>query len=316
MARGIYKAMNIKAGEGASVMLLIFQSVFLGIFYGTFDISASALFLEVFPADMIPKAFLVSGVVGIIMTSIYTWLQSRMRFSLLAVFNLFVVVVLTIMLRFGFTLTQNDRLVFVLFVMMGPINIIALLGFWGTVSRIFTLRQGKRLFGLIDSGQIIGIILSSYAIPVLLSFQFETRDLLYISAISVSVALLVQIIISNRFALDKKVEAEQQAVATDNRFFSLFRSRYISLMSIFVILLVSATIFVHYSFLSVTKENYPDPIGLAAFLGYFNGTLMIFSILIKTFVYGRLMKTWGLKVALAISPILILVFTIIAAVIG
>ena len=92
MARGFYKALNIESGEGASVMLLIFQSIFLGIFYGTFDISASAMFLEVFEASMIPKAFLVSGVVGIVMTSIYSWLQSRIKFSFFAVFNLFLVV--------------------------------------------------------------------------------------------------------------------------------------------------------------------------------------------------------------------------------
>ena len=46
--------------------------------------------------------------------------------------------------------------------MMGPLNIIGLVGFWGTASRIFTLRQGKRLFGIIDGGQVIGIIIASY----------------------------------------------------------------------------------------------------------------------------------------------------------
>ncbi len=298
-------------------MLLIFQSVFLGIFYGTFDISASALFLEEFEATMIPKAFLVSGIIGIILTSLYSWLQSRIKFSLFAILNLFVVVIGTVLMRLGFSLTDSNLQIFLVFIMMGPLNLIAMLGFWGTVGRIFTLRQGKRLFGLIDTGQIIGIILSSYAIPLLLSLRFETRDLLYISAVSISVALLVQLVISNRYSLDRTEGDEQQAEEiTDNRFFSLFKSRYIALMSLFAVLLVSVTIIVHYSFLSVTKENYPDPIDLAAFLGYFNGTLMVFSILIKTFVYGRLMKTWGLKFTLAVSPLLILVFTLVAAVIG
>ncbi len=152
MARGIAKALNIEAGEGASVGLLIFQSIFLGIFYGTFDISASAMFLEEFEASMIPNAFLVSGVVGIILTSFYSWLQSRIRFSIFSLLNLFLAVGLTVLMRFGFTLWDSNWHVFVVFVMMGPINIIALLGFWGTVGRMFTLRQGKRLFGLIDTG--------------------------------------------------------------------------------------------------------------------------------------------------------------------
>ena len=82
MARGIYKALNIESGEERSVLLLIFQSVFLGTFYGTFDISAHALFLEEFEQAMIPRAFLVSGIIGIVLTSLYAGLQSRVRFSL------------------------------------------------------------------------------------------------------------------------------------------------------------------------------------------------------------------------------------------
>ncbi|MFC2113641.1 hypothetical protein ACFLTA_10270 [Bacteroidota bacterium] len=316
MARGFYKALNIETGEEASVMLLIFQSVFLGIFYGTFDISAHALFLEVFDQAMIPKAFLVSGVVGIIITSLYAWLQSHIRFSIFSIMNLFTVAILTILMRFGYNFIQTEWIVFAIFVMMGPINIIALLGFWGTVGRIFTLRQGKRLFGLIDTGQILGIIVSSYAIPVLLSLAIETRDLLYISAVSVVVALIFQFIISGSISMEQKTEPAEEKSKSGTSLVAMFKSRYIGYMSLFVVLLISVTMFVHFAYLGVAQESYPDHTDLAAFFGYFNGTLMIFSILIKTFVYGRVMKTWGLKLALVVSPILILVFVIIAAVIG
>jgi AAA family ATP:ADP antiporter len=316
MARGFYKALNIETGEEASVMLLIFQSVFLGVFYGTFDISAHSLFLEVFEQSMIPKAFLVSGVVGIVMTSIYAWLQSRIRFSIFSIINLFFVAILTVLMRFGFDFFESRIVVFVIFVMMGPINILALLGFWGTVGRIFTLRQGKRLFGMIDTGQIIGIIVSSYSIPVLLSFAVETRDLLYISAVSIVVALLFQFIISGRFSMEQKEVPAEEESKSDTGLAAMFKSRYIGYMSLFVVLLISVTIFVHFSFLGVARESYPDHSDLASFFGYFNGTLMVFSVLIKTFVYGRILKTWGLKLALVVSPLLILVFTIVAAVIG
>jgi hypothetical protein len=316
MARGFYKALNIESGEESSVMLLIFQSVFLGVFYGTFDISAHALFLEIFEQAMIPRAFLVSGVIGIIMTSGYAWLQSRIRFPVFSVLNLALVAILTILLRFGFNLMEVKWIVFGIFIMMGPLNIVALLGFWGTVGRIYTLRQGKRLFGLIDTGQIVGIILSSYAIPVLLSLQVETRDLLYISALSAGIALVFQFIISSRFSMDTRSGESGRESESRTSLFSMLRSRYIGYMSLFVVLLISVTIFVHFSFLGVARESYPDHTDLAAFFGYFNGTLMVFSVLIKTFVYGRLMKTWGLKLTLVISPILLLIFTGVAAVIG
>ncbi|GAG81025.1 unnamed protein product, partial [marine sediment metagenome] len=183
MMKGVYKALNIEYGERTGVLLLLSQSVFLGIFYGAFDIGATALFLDVFEAERLPGAFIISGLAGIILTTLYSKLQSRISFKNLAVINLITVAVFTGLLRFGFEIYSSDWLVFFVFVMMGPLNIIALLGFWGTVGRMFSLRQGKRLFGLIDTGQIAGIILSSYAVPVLLTFNFETKNLLFISSV-------------------------------------------------------------------------------------------------------------------------------------
>ncbi len=316
MARGIYKALNIESGEATNVFILIFQSVFLGIFYGTFDISAHALFLEVYPADMIPKAYIISGIAGILMTSVYSFFQSRIRFSIFAIINLVIVAGLTALMRFGYVLTSQERIVFVIFVMMGPLNILALLGFWGTTGRIFTLRQGKRLFGMIDTGQIIGIIISSYAIPVLLSFEFETRNLLLISAVSIVVALLIQFFVSGRIPREKASREPATEKVRGASFLSTLKDRYILYMSTFVILLVIVTFFVHFTFITVSKENYPDHVDFAAFLGYFNGTLMIFSVILKTFVYSKIMKTYGLRLTLAITPFLILLFTIIAAIVG
>ncbi|HCC29011.1 MAG TPA: hypothetical protein DEQ03_02975, partial [Marinilabiliales bacterium] len=80
----IFKSLNIEATEITPVLLLITQSIFLGIFYGTFDIGAHTLFLKTFPESMIPKAYIISGIVGILMTSTFSKFQSKIKFSNLA----------------------------------------------------------------------------------------------------------------------------------------------------------------------------------------------------------------------------------------
>jgi AAA family ATP:ADP antiporter len=308
------KLLNIEREEISGVSILLFQSVFLGIFAGSFDVSAQSYFLEIFSADLIPKAFAWSGAVGIVITSIYSFFQSRIRFSVFAVLNLLFVAVITISLRVGFEFFNNENLVFAMFVLMGPLIIIAFLSFWGTVGRMFTLRQGKRLFGLIDTGQIMGIILASYAIPVLLSFNFEILNSLYICSGSMILALFIQIYISSKYSLKTRTVA---AIRTRrSNFFDLFKKKYTSLMVAFVVLSVLAAFFIHYSFLVVTEENYPDATALASFLGVFMGTVMVFTLIIKTFVYARLMKTYGLKLALTLSPILLGIFVVGALIIG
>ncbi len=315
MMKNVYAIFNVEKEEKSSVSLFLIQSVFLGIFYGAFDVGAHALFLSEYPASMIPKAYVISGVVGIVLTSLYARFQSRFKFSTVATVNLIFIAISTAILRVLFQFTESPWLVFLIFIMMGPLNIIALLGFWGAVGRIFSLRQGKRLFGLIDSGQIFGAILSTFAIPILIAVGFEQKNLLFLSSVSIGCALIVQIITSFKFNLNKQV-AKKEKKSKRNNLFTLLKNRYVLYMSVFVVMSMLAAFFIQFSFLSVTKENYPDHNDLAEFLGAFTGSLLLFTFIFKTFLYSKLMKTYGLKVSVLISSFLLGIFTVIAVLIG
>ncbi len=314
-----YRLLNIEREEAGDVLLFLSQSVFLGLFYGALDVAAYALFLDVYPPTMLPKAYIVSGIFGILLTSLYTVYQSKIRFSRFALINLLIIAILAIMLRSGFFFLSKGAIVFVIFVLYTPLNIMATLGFWGGVGRTFNLRQGKRIFGLIDSGQILGIILSSYGATALISFHFQTRDLLFVSSISIVLALLLQAMISRRLKIrleSAPPEEERTDSPVQTSFFGLLKNKYILFLATFASFSMIATFFIHYSFVSVAKDSYPDTDNFAKFIGAFTGTMMIFSLLIKTFVYGRLMKTYGLRTILLLSPLLLALFTGTALLLG
>ena len=315
-----YRALNIEREETANVFLFLSQSVFLGLFYGALDVAAYSLFLDVYPSTMLPKAYIVSGVIGIVLTSLYTTLQSKFNFSRFAFINLLVISILTLMLRSGYVFFPKNVIVWIIFVMYTPLNIVATLGFWGGVSRVFSLRQGKRIFGLIDSGQILGIILSSYGATLLLSLKMQMTDLLIVSSISIVSALILQFLISRRFNFNssevKSESGEEDLAEESSSFLQLFKKKYIFYLASFTGISMVATFFVAYSFMSVTKDSYPDTASFGKFFGAFTGTVMIFSLLIKTFVYGRLMKTYGLRTILLLSPFLLIIFTVIAIFFG
>lgn len=320
----LFKSLNIEADEVAPVMLLIIQSVFIGIFYGAFDIGAHTLFLKTYPEDMIPKAYIVSGVVGIFLTSIFSRYQSRIKFSQLANRTLLAISAITILMRVFFEFTEASWTVFLVFILLGPLNILAILAFWGTVGRIFNLRQGKRLFGIIDSGQVFGIIISSFAIPIIITYIQGTKNLLVICAISIIFAMLLEIIISKRYKIDvtdtseneAENESESEIEHEQVKAKQFIKDPYIAFMALFVIFSMFAAFFVQYSFLVVTNEQYPLEEDLASYLGFFTGSMMAFTLIIKTFVYSKLMKTYGLKVSLMLSSLLLILFTGIAIGIG
>jgi len=64
------------------------------------------------------------------------------------------------------------------------------------------------------------------------------------------------------------------------------------------------------------QEQYPAEEDMARFLGIFTGSMMIFTLLVKLLAFSYLIRNYGLRICLAISPILVAVFTAIAITIG
>lgn len=318
MKSRLFKLMGIEPGEESMISLLLTQSVFLGIFLGAFDISAHSFFLSIFDEKMMARGYVLSGMAGIILTSLYTWMQTKIKFSKFSTVNLAFISTITLILWILLLTNPDKWVIWLVFIMMGPLNILAILGFWGTVSRLFTLRQGKRLFGLIDAGLIIGIILSSYAIPLLLTMNFKAHNILLISAGAVFTGSIIQMVIGSRFKISHgNVGIETEAGKEKQSFIAVFRKDpYIRTMALFIALSVMTAFFVQYSFMAVTRVQYPSANDMARFLGLFTGSMMIFTLLIKLFIFSYLIRNYGLRTCLSLSPILIALFTVIAVALG
>lgn len=321
MKERLFALLGIESGEESMVLWLLTQSVFTGVFFGAFDISAHSLFLSIFDEKMMARGYVVSGVAGIILTSLYTLFQSKLKFRNFSVANLFAITLITFFLWFLLEVAPSKLTVFIVFIMLGPLNILAALGFWGTAGRLFTLRQGKRLFGLVDSGLIAGVILSCYTVPVILSFNFESRNILLISASSILASTAIQFIIGSRWKLEsarneRPDERTGDSVKMKSVVSILLKNRYTIVMAVFVLLSVMTAFFVQYSFMAVTREQYPSEEDMARFLGIFTGSMMIFTLLVKLLAFSYLIRNYGLRICLAIAPVLIVIFTAVAILLG
>ncbi|HEY6435663.1 MAG TPA: hypothetical protein VIY47_03670, partial [Ignavibacteriaceae bacterium] len=268
---------------------------------------------------MLGNAYLLSGILGMLLTGTFSFLQSKIRFSVLITLNLIFITLLTFGMWYSFYYSTSEYLIFVIFSLMGAIYILSLVGFSGMAGRLFTLRQGKRLFSIIDSGLVFGMIVISLAIPYILKFLPDLKDLILISSVSIFFALIFQTIITTKYnvnegdAKNTATQVEDVQTAGLSRFIS---DRYIRLVSLFVILSMITLFFTSYNFLTVGKINYPDSKDFAIFFANFTIAVMAFSFVIKTFIYSKLLKTYGLQVSLIVVPILIGLFAFVAGSVG
>ncbi|MFO7851754.1 MAG: hypothetical protein ACQERS_12635 [Bacteroidota bacterium] len=305
----------VKERERHSITgLLLLQSVFLGIYYGIFNILAHAIFLSRFDEKDMARAYVLSGLVGIGLTSLYSIYRSRLRYSFFSIVNLVIIFLVTLFLWILLRLGPVDWVVYSVFIMLGPLFILAMLSYRGTARRLLSTRDGKQLPGIIDAGPIVGMVLSSFSVPVLLSFNIPTNTIFFISALSIVLAVYVQQSLIKRYRtkLDDKKHLHRPSINQG----VLKDKPYLRSMYIFILLSVLVLFFIQYLFMAVTRYRYPGEIEMARFLGLFEGGMMLFALLVHTFLFSYLIKSQGLRITLALSPVLIGLIIIVALITG
>ncbi len=314
-----FALLGIKSGEKSMVSMLLTQSIFLGMFFGAFDITAHSLLLSIFDEKMLARGYIFSGITGIILIYLYSWLKKKTEFRNFSIINLSVVTTLTFFLWLALILFPAKWLIFILFIMFGPLNLLAILGFFETAGRLFPISQRKkRISRFVDAGIIIGIIIISYSIPVLLSLEFQLNNILLVGASSVFIAAIIQIRIGMKFKLAESVHEHYSETNEENKnLITVIRQDpYIGVLSLFAALSVLAAFFVHYLFMAVTREQFPAAEDMAMFLGFFAGISMILILSFKLLVFEYILHNYGLRTCLIFAPVLVVIFTAMAIVIG
>lgn len=311
---------NIQKDEAKPVLLLMMFSFFAGLTLSFYFTASNAIFLKHFTSRMIPVSYMVSGVI------VYTawWILSRLDRKLsvprqLIVKLLFVFITVTI-ISVGVWIYDSPELAFIMFTWFRILVYITMVAFWGLAGKIFNIRQGKRIFGLIGIGEVISIIIGYFSIPLLLHF-FKTPHLLFLASGSLFLCLVVVSIIIRTFP-DKLTAIRQPAadvakgIPSEWKYWNLLKKPYFLQISLMALLPIFSYLFVIFLFLAQTKAEFANnPETIARFVGIFLGFVAILELILKLFS-GRFLNKFGLKYSLLALPMILLFCISLAAIFG
>lgn len=308
-------ALNIRPGEGRLTVLLLLHSFGLGAATVSFTTAASALFLAAFDVGKLPYVYIGSAAVVVLAGFLYNKLQTRLPFSTLRIATLVFLLVTVCAFRLGLWLIESQWLAFALMFWLRMLIVLGNLEFWGLAGRLFNVRQGKRLFGLIGSGELTANIVGGFATPLLVML-FGTSNLLFISAAGLSFALVLLLITIQGYGdqLDSPHDEGDAEGKTDrSKISGLLRHPYIVLIILSNMLMVMVYNFVDYTFYDFTKARYQGEAQLASFFGIFFAVVQVINVLIKAFFASRLFSRYGLRFGLLAHPFLLMTGTVLMA---
>jgi len=189
-------------------------------------------------------------------------------------------------------------------------NLFVVSVFWAFMADIFRSEQGKRLFGFIGAGGTMGAILGS-TVTAFLAEALGPVNLLLLSAVFLELALLCVRALGRRVARrgagEKKNEEEALGGSVLAGISGAFRSPYLLGIILFMFLFTFSSTSMYFQQADIVSRNFQDPGARTAFFARIDLLVNVLTLLTQTFLTGRIIKWFGLGVALAILPLVTVV---------
>lgn len=189
---------------------------------------------------------------------------------------------------------------YVFFVWLSVFNLFAVSVFWSLMADVFTLEQGKRLFGFIGvggtAGAIAGLSLVWKWAPVL-----GTLGLVSIASVLVAASGTIAVVMS-RWASERGSEGNPVEGKSWSGLTHLLGSRYLSAIGAVVLIYTVLSTLLYFEkarIIAATVESDADRTAVFAAIEWW---AQVLTILIQVFLTGRLMKWLGVGVLLAVVP--------------
>lgn len=310
--RFLERALRLQRGD-LGRGLLLFAYLFLVITaYVIGKAARDALFLDRFAAIQLPYADIAIAIlVGFVVAAYVRIGRTAMLRDLLA--GSLVFLALNAAAFWWFARFHSGAWVFpLLYVWVGIFGVLAPMQVWTLANYVLTMREAKRLFGLVGGGAIAGWIFGGFFTKHFVQY-FKTEDLLLaVGVLLLLCAALVGAIWKRRSTRSEAsgilLQQSAERPASVLRSMGLVRSSsYLRAVAAVICISSFVTTIAGWQFKAVAKQFLHDKEALAAFFGSFNLYGGLLGLTFQLFFTARLLRKFGIGPALFLVPTILAV---------
>jgi AAA family ATP:ADP antiporter len=308
MVSRLERSFGLRPGDLKRGSPLALYYFFILAAYTQGQVARDALFLGRFEAGRLPYVdFIIAAVVGGIL-AVYFRIGRMMSLINLLATSLCFSAVNVVLFWWVAHFRQSAWLYPVVYVWVGIFGVLAIAQVWTLANYVLTSREAKRLFGFIGTGGIIGGIFGGFSSNIVAE-RMGAESLLLAMAVFIGISIVLVFVISsqNRSVVRNTASTkaiDSQDTATLRESFRLVRSSpHLVTIAALILICSIATYVAGWQFKAILKQFIPDKHAIAAFLGRFYGATGVLAVLIQVFLTPRLLKGFGIGVALLILPL-------------
>ena len=289
--------------ESRLLLLFFLHNFFISIGTVLVYVSANLILLEHHPEISLPIAYIVSTFAMMGVGKIYEYYEHHLVLKKLSVRVLIAVLVLAIIM--GVILFFNHSTAVAIGIMVGfrVIYLLVNLEFWGVSALVFDVRQSKRLFSVIGSGDV-----PAKAIGAILAALIHSTSVLAILVLVAFFMFLLAFLTQKKtFEITEIPSHHQQKVRrhTESKLVeTLFGgSQLVFEMCVGLVAIAASATWIEYNFFVNVKYKFHSQHDVITFVGYLLAITYAISTIVKLLFSSKVIDKFGLKNALLLLPI-------------
>jgi len=186
----------------------------------------------------------------------------------------------------------------------------AITQFWIFVNDLFRPREVKRNIGFLVSGGLLGGIAGSL-IAVYRPLHLGTKGLVLVGPVLLVLCIMIILVVQRVSRQETKEEDKAAAPKREKVGFSqslalVRKSRYLLLLSGLILSTIIVSNLVDFQFKSAAEISFPERDPRTSFLATFYLVILVVSYLFTVLLTSRILKNFGMRIALLILPFLLL----------
>jgi Cyclic nucleotide-binding domain len=287
------------------------SSFLLGVSLVFYYSASNAIFLTSYGVQKLPYVYIVNGFLVIAFGVGLAFLGRHVTFRTQTLTVNFVLAATILLLWAGVRTSASHVFIFVMMAWFRLLFIYTTLGLWELASRLFDIRQAKRLFSLVGLGVMLAAVAGGVLTPAIVA-AVGTVNVLLLSALFLGLyALSLSRILRDVNETRRNAKRYRRA---DLR--HLVRDRYTRTISGLQTFSVLTAYLVEYVFYEQASRHFPGQASLASFLGTFFGAATLAMVVVTGLLTARLLASLGVRGTLFVMPLAMIATSLAATAYG
>ncbi len=304
------KERTVFSAQVIKFVFLVVWGIFIGAALAFYDLGAISLFIDTFGAAGLPKAFLLSGLLGMIILSIYAFQRNRYAYTMVALVCYSVISFGYFVIYYGMDHFNKPKYIYFAFVFAIPAHLLII----GNFQRMHNFLFGNQEVRKLGQWSNIGIVLSSitvfYCAHLLqVNLNLRVAQFILLGGAFLTIATVLLLVATTNIQVLKELTVSAQYINAKNNYSKLYNNRYVRLLLLFSVSIVIPLLFIDFYFFRAVEQNYEGLNALVNFLAQFWGISLTVGLFVHFVIYNFILNKYGLKVALLVLPVAIVLLS-------